>query len=56
MPFSDFFEVLSLACVPQTYAWGKVGLESAVARLAAGGNTAFIPDATKPYAEVNLII
>lgn len=45
-------KVLSLACAAQTYAWGKIGSESAVARLAAGGNKGFAPEQGKPYAEL----
>ena len=43
--------VFELNCVPQFYAWGKVGMASAVARFGAESKT-FVPDAETPYAEL----
>lgn len=42
-----------LKCIVQTYAWGKIGLDSAVARLAAEGINDDIPiEEYTPYAEL----
>lgn len=47
-------DYLKLSCVVQTYAWGKVGLESEVARLKKGGEgDHFTVDNEQTYAEVN---
>ena len=42
---------LRLSCAVQNYAWGKVGLESEVARLMCG-DPAFSLDKALPYSEV----
>ena len=44
---------LYLSCAVQTYAWGKVGEESEVARLKSSAEpTQFCLDSKSPYAEV----
>lgn len=46
-------DYLKLSCVVQTYAWGKVGLESEVARLKKSEEGAdFVVDEKQTYAEV----
>ena len=46
-------DYLRLSCVVQTYAWGKVGLHSEVARLKSSAEPeSFIVDENEPYAEV----
>jgi len=44
--------VCSLKCVVQQYAWGKVGNDSLVGRLASSGQPDFKLDTTAPYAEM----
>ncbi|XP_065133476.1 mannose-6-phosphate isomerase isoform X3 [Paramisgurnus dabryanus] len=46
---SDMFP---LCCVVQNYAWGKVGLDSEVARLVVGGDPQAHIEDDKPYAEL----
>lgn len=46
------FAVFPLCCVVQNYAWGKVGLDSEVARLVLGGDSQALIEEAKPYAEV----
>jgi hypothetical protein len=47
---------LRLSCEVQTYAWGKVGLESEVARLKKSEEgERFLVDEKQTYAEVSLI-
>lgn len=46
---------LKLSCAVQNYAWGKVGMESEVARLRSG-DPGFTLDPQLPYAEVGEII
>jgi len=46
---------LKLSCAVQNYAWGKVGMESEVARLRSG-DPGFTLDPQLPYAEVGGII
>nr|BBN79882.1 mannose-6-phosphate isomerase [Hyaloperonospora arabidopsidis] len=41
-----------LQCVVQTYAWGKLGLESSVAQLKEAGDASFKADRETPYAEL----
>lgn len=41
-----------LTCAVQNYAWGKVGLDSEVAKLVIGGDALAVVEADKPYAEV----
>lgn len=43
---------MELSCAHQTYAWGKVGLASAVASLLKDGDPTFQPDPEKPYSEL----
>ena len=43
---------MELRCAVQQYAWGKIGLSSAVAALRANAYADFSPDADKPYAEL----
>ena len=46
-------DYLRLSCAAQTYAWGKVGLESEVARLKKSAEgEAFHVDENQTYAEV----
>lgn len=46
-------DLLKLSCVVQTYAWGKVGLDSEVARLKKSGEEGdFVVDERQTYAEV----
>lgn len=44
--------VFPLSCVVQNYAWGKVGLDSEVAKLVQGGDPQAVIEDGKPYAEV----
>lgn len=44
--------VLSLACRPQCYSWGKLGLNSEVAQLLLHSNSGTTIDPEKPYAEL----
>nr|XP_033776901.1 mannose-6-phosphate isomerase isoform X2 [Geotrypetes seraphini] len=44
--------VFPLSCVVQNYAWGKVGLNSEVAKLIASSDPLVHIDADKPYAEL----
>lgn len=46
------FTVFPLSCAVQNYAWGKVGLDSEVAKLVVGGDTSAVIEADKHYAEV----
>lgn len=43
-----------LSCVVQNYAWGKVGLESEVAKLVASGDPLIQIQPDQPYAEVSM--
>lgn len=45
--------VFPLSCVVQKYAWGKVGLDSEVAQLVAGGDPLAVIEDDKHYAEVS---
>ncbi len=46
-------DFLKLSCVVQTYAWGKVGFQSEVARLKKSGEgDSFVVDENQTYAEV----
>ncbi|KAI2648622.1 Mannose-6-phosphate isomerase [Labeo rohita] len=45
-------KVFPLCCVVQNYAWGKVGLDSEVARLVLGGDPQALIEEAKPYAEL----
>lgn len=42
-----------LSCVVQNYSWGKVGLESEVAKLVASGDPLVQIQPDQPYAEVS---
>ncbi|XP_041705845.2 mannose-6-phosphate isomerase isoform X1 [Coregonus clupeaformis] len=44
--------VFPLSCAVQNYAWGKVGLDSEVAKLVVGGDTSTVIEADKHYAEL----
>ncbi|XP_028679021.2 mannose-6-phosphate isomerase [Erpetoichthys calabaricus] len=44
--------VFPLSCVVQNYAWGKVGLESEVAKLLVSGHPSTVIEEEKPYAEL----
>ena len=46
--------VFPLRCSVQTYAWGKLGSQSEVARLFGGCDDSFVVDESTPYAEVSL--
>lgn len=46
--------VFPLSCVVQNYAWGKVGLESEVAKLVASGDPLIQIQPDQPYAEVSM--
>ncbi|KAL6474532.1 hypothetical protein MHYP_G00180930 [Metynnis hypsauchen] len=45
-------KVFPLSCVVQNYAWGKVGLDSEVAKLVLGGDPQAVIEDGKPYAEL----
>lgn len=45
--------VFPLSCLVQNYAWGKVGLDSEVAKLVLGGDPQAVIQDDRPYAEVN---
>uniref|UniRef100_A0A673K5P0 Mannose-6-phosphate isomerase n=1 Tax=Sinocyclocheilus rhinocerous TaxID=307959 RepID=A0A673K5P0_9TELE len=45
-------KVFPLCCVVQSYAWGKVGLDSEVARLVLGGDPQALIEEARPYAEL----
>ncbi|XP_067829635.1 mannose-6-phosphate isomerase [Heptranchias perlo] len=45
-------KVFPLRCVVQHYAWGKVGLESEVAKLISSGDPSVVIEQEKPYAEL----
>lgn len=51
---SGSFSVFPLTCAVQNYAWGKVGVDSEVAKLVVGGDPLAIIEEGKPYAEVRL--
>ncbi|KAL6106354.1 mpi [Pungitius sinensis] len=44
--------VFPLTCAVQNYAWGKVGMDSEVARLVLGGDPVAVVEEGKPYAEL----
>ncbi|KAK5901824.1 hypothetical protein CesoFtcFv8_007145 [Champsocephalus esox] len=44
--------VFPLTCAVQNYAWGKLGLDSEVAKLVLGGDPAAVVEEGKPYAEL----
>ncbi|NWU66429.1 MPI isomerase, partial [Pterocles burchelli] len=44
--------VFPLSCAVQSYSWGKLGLESEVARLLASGDPQFCVQPNRPYAEL----
>ena len=47
-------DYLRLSCAVQTYAWGKVGLDSEVARLKSSSEPdQFVVDENQTYAEVS---
>lgn len=48
--------VFPLTCAVQNYAWGKVGLDSEVAKLVVGGDPLAVVEAAKPYAEVRCLV
>ncbi|XP_016086207.1 mannose-6-phosphate isomerase [Sinocyclocheilus grahami] len=45
-------KVFPLCCVVQSYAWGKAGLDSEVARLVLGGDPQALIEEARPYAEL----
>lgn len=45
--------VFPLSCLVQNYAWGKVGLDSEVAKLVLGGDPQIVLQHDRPYAEVS---
>ncbi|XP_013876728.1 mannose-6-phosphate isomerase [Austrofundulus limnaeus] len=45
-------KVFPLTCAVQNYAWGKVGLDSEVAKLVLGGDPLAVIEDNKPYAEL----
>ncbi|XP_026875786.1 mannose-6-phosphate isomerase isoform X1 [Electrophorus electricus] len=45
-------KVFPLSCVVQNYAWGKMGLDSEVAKLVVGADPQAVIDEGKPYAEL----
>ncbi|XP_780304.2 mannose-6-phosphate isomerase [Strongylocentrotus purpuratus] len=47
-----FPAVVSLRCAVQQYAWGRIGLDSAVASLSQSSNKDFTLQADQPYAEL----
>ena len=54
LPVEKKLDFLKLSCAVQTYAWGKVGLDSEVARLKKSGEgDAFVVDEKQTYAEVS---
>lgn len=48
--------VFPLSCVVQNYSWGKVGLESEVAKLVASGDPLVQIQPDQPYAEVSVCL
>ncbi|KAK2842618.1 hypothetical protein Q5P01_012818 [Channa striata] len=44
--------VFPLTCAVQNYAWGKIGLDSEVAKLVVGGDPLAVIEDRKPYAEL----
>ncbi|MEQ2308028.1 hypothetical protein AMECASPLE_024052 [Ameca splendens] len=44
--------VFPLTCAVQNYAWGKIGLDSEVAKLVVGGDPLVVIEMDKPYAEL----
>ncbi|XP_018621208.2 mannose-6-phosphate isomerase [Scleropages formosus] len=44
--------VFPLSCVVQNYAWGKLGLDSEVARLVVGSDPMAVVEENRPYAEL----
>lgn len=48
--------VFPLSCVVQNYSWGKVGLESEVAKLVASGDPLVQIQPDQPYAEVSVSV
>lgn len=46
--------VFPLTCAVQNYAWGKIGLDSEVAKLVVGGDPLAVIEDGKPYAEVTV--
>lgn len=44
--------VFPLSCLVQKYAWGKIGLDSEVAKLVVGGDPLAVIENDKPYAEL----
>ncbi|XP_038157234.1 mannose-6-phosphate isomerase [Cyprinodon tularosa] len=44
--------VFPLTCAVQNYAWGKMGLDSEVAKLVVGGDPLAVIEVDKPYAEL----
>ena len=54
MVYYVLFAVVELKCAVQCYAWGKIGLNSAVAQLAQH-NPSFTLEEDKPYSEVLLV-
>lgn len=45
-----------LTCAVQNYAWGKIGVDSEVAKLVVGGDPLAVIEEGKPYAEVRLLL
>lgn len=45
-----------LTCAVQHYAWGKVGVDSEVAKLVVGGDPLAVIEEGKPYAEVGFTL
>lgn len=48
--------VFPLTCAVQNYAWGKMGLDSEVAKLVVGGDPLAVIEVDKPYAEVRSLL
>uniref|UniRef100_A0A3B3YLD9 Mannose-6-phosphate isomerase n=1 Tax=Poecilia mexicana TaxID=48701 RepID=A0A3B3YLD9_9TELE len=45
-------QLFPLTCAVQNYAWGKIGLDSEVAKLVVGGDPVAVIERDKPYAEL----
>ena len=44
--------MFALSCPAQSYAWGKIGEESTVAKLKVGSDSSFVINTQSPYAEL----
>lgn len=51
-----YVSVFPLTCAVQHYAWGKIGLDSEVAKLVVGGDPVAVIEEAKPYAEVRSLL